>query len=212
METQKQKEIINGYVMGDGFFTEGGSLQVEQGKNQLKFVEWMFEQLKSLCDPECEISRVPQKGTLRSYRFYTRRLFQTDRDAWYKKEVVNQSTGETKRIKQLPKDFDDRFTPLFITVWFACDGTKIPTHRGAKFEVTCFTPEERATLKDLFKKKYGIETSINKAGFSCKRTQQYTLNIAAKSYDTFYKLVTRDTSLLLDLFSYKLHKRPDNVS
>jgi len=68
----------------------------------------------------------------------------------------------------LPDSIESFFGPIFITVWYAGDGTKIRSHEGAKFEVTSFTAGERIRLKELFKLKYNIEPSINRAGQSKK--------------------------------------------
>ena len=205
-------QIINGYIMGDGYLNTYGSLTVDHGPDQKKFVEWMLEQLKDLCTPEREIKPTYAKKsetnekTLKSYRFNTRNLLKDYRENWYKPV----QTDKDKTFKKcLPLNIDEMFTPLFITVWFACDGTKIVGSRGAKFEVTAFSPEEREKLKNLFKDKFQIETQIIPQGKSNTGTPQWAITINANEYDKFYALITK-YDLIQKLFPYKLHKKPNN--
>mmetsp|Transcript_16707 Transcript_16707/g.36135 ORF Transcript_16707/g.36135 Transcript_16707/m.36135 type:complete len:215 (+) Transcript_16707:242-886(+) len=198
--------IINGYTAGDGYLKPSGALQVEQGKDQLKFVQWMFEKLKAFCTPTCKIADVYQTNKetkqkeLRSHRFYTTGSLKDYHENWYQRVGPNFE-------KRLPVGIDRMFTPLFITVWFACDGTKPDDCRGAKFEVTAYTVKERKKLKNLFLQKYQIDAKINKQGVSKSGKEQWALCILAEDYDKFYALVTQDP-LIPTLFPYKLCKKP----
>lgn len=199
-------DIINGYLMGDGYINGNGSLQVDQGKNQKAFVEWLFEPMKILCTDICQIKPTYEKttGKIKSYRFFTRAWLKDYHLMWY--QPVEQD-GKIYSKKILPKNIEEMFTPLFITVWFACDGTKTKDYRGARFEVTAFSLEERLRLKQLFLEKYQIDVNIVRNGTSKKGTPLWALSIHSKEYDKFYQLITQN-DLLLNYFSYKLHKKP----
>ena len=192
-------QIINGYIMGDGYVSSSGNLTVDHGAEQRKFVEWLLVHFKPLCTPDRQISTVTRtrKGKVHtSYRFNTRSVLKEYRTKWY-----------LENKKRLPTDIEQMFTPLFISVWFACDGTKVIGSRGAKFDVTAYSPEERQVLKQLFKKKYNIESVINRQGESVSEKPQWALVINANEYDAFRDLVTRDTDLIQSLFPNKLHPK-----
>lgn len=204
--------ILNGYIAGDGFLNKNGTLTVEQGKDQLNFVEWMFKKLKPFCTSTREIvgvyktNKETKQKELRSYRFNTRAWFKDYHKNWYQLQELAQ--GHTPSfVKKLPVDIDKMFTPLFITVWFACDGTKTIGSQGAKIDVTAYTVEERKVLKDLFFTKYQISAKINSQGLSKKNTEQWALCILASDYSKFYNLITQD-SLIPTLFPNKLCKKP----
>jgi hypothetical protein len=199
---QELVDIINGYVMGDGYINPQGILTVDQGPKQQKFVEWLHEKLKPLCTETCTIGQTSRerngKKTI-SYRFKTRSVLKEYRTNWYRP-----SAADPKEKKQLPTNIAELFTPLFIAVWFACDGTKMLGSKGAKFEVTAFSVTERLLLKNLFSLKYDINVNIIKSGTSKSGTQQWALAVNAPEYDKFKKLITQN-DLIENLFSYKLH-------
>lgn len=195
--TPLQQQIINGYTMGDGFLSPDGSLTVDHGSDQEKFTYWMLEALRDLCTENRKVSvptRVRNGITHKSYRFNTRNVLKEYRAIWY---------PEGK--KRLPKTIETMFTPLFIAVWYACDGTRIQGSLGARFEVTAFTPEERKQLQELFSSRYNIKSVINRGGTSPAGKDLWSLCINAADYPKFHELVTRDTDLIETLFPQKLH-------
>lgn len=211
------KDIINGYVMGDGYINKRGILTVDQGEKQKKFVEWLRQKLDPIVTENCTIQEVTrergkpslngssdknknQKKTItKSYRFNTRSVLKDFFNNWYGPDPKDPS----KNKKKLPTNIADLFTPLFIIVWFACDGTNVIGSRGAKFEVTSLSVDERILLKNIFLSKYNINTNIIKSGFSTSRTQQWVLSINSEDYDKFRALITQ-YDLIEKLFSYKL--------
>lgn len=204
--SQDLNDIINGYVMGDGYLKPQGNLTVDQGEKQLKFVEWLYEKLKPICTDNCVIKPVirNRNGVItKSYRFNTEAVLKDYYTTWYRPVE-----GEDPVIikKQLPTNIADMFSPVFITVWFACDGTKIIGSRGAKFEVTSLTAAEREVLKKLFKSKYDISVNIIRSGKSSAGNDQWALAIHSGEYDKFLNLITQ-IDLILNLFPYKLHKK-----
>jgi hypothetical protein len=208
--SQDLNDIINGYVMGDGYLKTQGNLTVDQGEKQLKFVEWLHEKLKPICTENCAIKtviRVEGRKT-KSYRFNTKAVLKDYYKTWYRPiEGESPSVLPMAKIKKrLPTNIADMFSPLFITVWFACDGTKILGSRGAKFEVTSLSAADRDILKTLFKSKYDISVNIIRSGKSRTGNDQWALAINSGEYDKFRDLITQ-IDLIQDLFPYKLHKK-----
>lgn len=204
------RDMIHGYMMSDGSLTPNGCLQVENCREQAKFVEWLYEKLEHIRTqtPITEIARVDKRTQKQTFskRFYTKALLKGFRHMWYKPDPNLKKDGSMKLIKTLPKSLNCFFNATMLTLWFAGVGTKIIGSRGAKFEATCFTPEERQRLKKLFKEKYGMEVSLNRAGVSRAGNTQWTICINSADYDQFRNLITQ-LDLIPRVFPQKLHKK-----
>jgi LAGLIDADG DNA endonuclease family len=206
--SRELRDIIHGYMISEGYMTKNACLQVDQGVDQEKFVQWMYEKLKPLCTdkgPKLVTRHDERTGkTTLSVRFYTRTLVSGFKSMWYKLET--DSNGKTKSRKTLPKSIECFFSPTFVTLWYAGDGTKEPDCRAVKLEATAFTPDERLILKRLFESKFGITTHINKSGVSKTGTQQWVIRVPAEEYNKFHDVITK-IDLIPTIFPYKLHKK-----
>jgi hypothetical protein len=203
------RDIIHGYIMSDGYVSKEGGLQVDQSDKQAKFTEWLYEKL-ALLRTNTPI-RTKTRYDIRTRKYTYSKSFQTKnlckgfRSMWY--EANTTDDGKIQYRKVLPKSLDCFFNVTFVTLWFAGDGNKMIDQRGAKFEATCFTPEERKRLQHLFKAKFDIDVKINKAGESKSKTQQWSLSINSSEYDKFRALITHEMDLIERLFAYKLHSK-----
>lgn len=202
--SRQLRDIIHGYIMSDGFVNSSGILTVDQSNKQEKFVMWLYNKFEPIRTdhPISEVTRRRSNTVTISKRFNTRSVLHGFNFMWYKPYL--NTDGNTKYLKCLPKSIDCFFSPEFITLWFAGDGTKIQGSKGAKFEVTNFSPKDRKKLKTLFKKKYDILVSINRAGKAKSGTEQWTISINSDQYDQFKKLITQ-IDLIPTLFPHKLH-------
>ena len=217
--SKELRDIIHGYIMSDGYVKPEGSLQVDNSVDQESFVVWMYKKLELLRtnNPTVGIhgiklvSRYDKRTKKYTYskRFFTRNLIKGFHKMWYSEntegEISSQKKGGDKYIKHLPKSLDCFFSPTFLTLWFAGDGTK-PDHRGAKFEVTNYTPEERIRLQNLFKTKFNLNVGIIRSGVSKSGTPQFAIVIYANEYNTFREIITQ-SDLITTCFPYKLHKK-----
>lgn len=208
--SKELRDIIHGYIMSDGYVNDSGSLSVDQSQQQEKFVEWLYEKLKDVRNDSAisKVERTHSKTNKKSYslRFQTKSLLIGFHKMWYKPYTNEKGVKVFK--KSLPKRMDGFFSPTFLTLWFAGDGTKIIGSIGAKFEVTALTSDERETLQKLFKKKFNIEVKINRAGFSRAKNQQWTININSSEYPKFRSLITK-IDLVEKYFPHKLHPKVD---
>ena len=199
-------DIIHGYIMSDGYVRADGTLTVDQSLEQERFVEWLYDHLRPIRTniPISTKTRLDKRSNKITYSkcFNTRALLKEFHEMWY--EPYTNEEGKTKYKKRLPNNINDFFSPTFISVWFAGDGTKMIDQRGAKFEVTAFSAEERQELKTLFKNKYNINVNIIRAGESRTGTPQWNLAINAPEYDKFRELITQ-IDLIPTIFPYKLH-------
>lgn len=208
--SKELRDILHGYIMADGYVTPSGSLQVDQSKEQEKFVMWLYEKCASIRtdSPISDVARTDKRTGKKTFskRFYTKTLLKGFRNMWYKPDIpfINKN-GESKYIKRLPKSIACFFNSITISLWFAGDGTKKTDSKGANIEVTAFTPAERQRLKKLFQQKFDIPVKINKAGLSKAGTEQWNLSINASDYQKFRQLITQ-IDLIPKIFPYKLHK------
>ena len=206
--SKELRDIIYGYIMSDGYVTNNGILYVEQSKKQKKFVEWLYDKFKSIRTSSNikEVIRVHPVTQNKTYslRFFTKSLLNGVHYMWYR--PFKDDNYIIRYKKKLPKNIKCFFNETFISVWFAGDGTKILGSKGAKFEVTTFTVEERLKLKTLFFNKFNIKAVIIKSGISKKGNTQWALKIPASEYSKFRDLITQ-IDLIPTIFPYKLHKK-----
>nr|CAA78935.1 putative protein of 231 amino acids [Chlamydomonas moewusii] len=205
--TKELRDIIHGYIASDGNVSSEGILTVDHGEKQEKFVQWLYQKLEKL-RTDNTISTVTRtdkrtgKKTI-SKRFNTRTLLKGFHKMWYQSYIDD--NGNTKYKKRLPNKIEGFFSSTFLAVWFAGDGTKIVGSRGAKYEVTSLTVDERHQLQRLFKKKFDIDAVIIRSGESKKGSPQWALSINAPDYDKFRALITK-IDLIPTIFPYKLHR------
>lgn len=205
--SRELRDIIHGLIASDSFVRYDGSMTIEQSSEKQKFVQWLYDQLKDLRTdyPFQTVSRLDKRSntTTSSYRFFTRALLKGFHKMWY--IPVTNAEGKTSYVKRLPKKMDGFFSSTFITVWFACDGTKIIGSKGAKFEVSSLSADERRQYQELFKNHFDINVAINRAGKSKTGNDQWSLSINAPEYAKFRSLITQ-IDLIPRFFPHKLHK------
>jgi hypothetical protein len=49
--TQRQKEILIGCILGDAYISPLGKIRIEQSTKQREYVDWKYQELRSLCYP-----------------------------------------------------------------------------------------------------------------------------------------------------------------
>jgi NADH:ubiquinone oxidoreductase subunit 5 (subunit L)/multisubunit Na+/H+ antiporter MnhA subunit len=206
--SKELRNIIHGYIMSDGYVTKNGICYIEQSKKQEKFVLWLYKKLELIKSTSGikQYIRIHPKTKNKSYslRFFTKSILDGFHNMWYLPYIDQK--GFTRYKKKLPNNIHCFFDETFISIWYAGDGTKIIGSKGAKFEVTSFSVEERLTLKNLFFSKFNIKALIIKSGISKKGNIQWALKIPASEYLKFRDLITQ-IDLIPTIFPYKLHKK-----
>ena len=207
----KVRDIIHGYIMSDGYVDPLGRLTVDQRKEQANFGEWLYHELEPIRTnyPISNVRRTRKsktRGPINTYsrRFFSRAVLKGFRHMWYK--PYTDEPGVVKFRKSLPNSLPCFFNSTFLTLWFAGDGTKTIGHKGAKFEVTNYLPEERQTLKKLFQQKFGLSVNIIRSGVSSSGNTQWAIVVSAQDYPKFRSLIT-EMDLIPKYFPQKLHKK-----
>lgn len=180
MITPRQKDIIFGTLLGDGYIycNKYGSsyLEIKHAHRDRTYCTWLYNELASLC------YRPPyQRRDNHQWRLYTRyskeltwfhKLFYTSR------KIVPSSLIEHLR------------TPISLAVWYMDDGTldyRPKSHCSFSFTTNSFTMNENKLLGLILRKNFGIETGISNA--HCRGKQYCRLAVRSVSRDKFLKLI-----------------------
>ena len=111
--TTRQREILIGSILGDGYIYPRGKFQLEQSDRQKSYLLWKYHELKELAYPGSPafVARYdPRTGkTYRSCRFWLRQYFRPWREIFYR-----------GKMKIFPRDL--AFSPLSLATWYMDDG------------------------------------------------------------------------------------------
>lgn len=189
--TDFQKQVLIGYVLGDGCLEVIGKsgkarLMVEQGLKQKELVDWLYKIFS-------EFTKTPPKeknyinknsiyfSTLSSKQFY---IYQ---NIFYK---------DKKKI--LPIEIEQLLTPLSLAVWFMGDGSvKSKECNGRIINTHGFNEQEVNKICEVLNKKFFLQASIR------RQKDGLQIYISAKSAGKLYEIIFPH---FLPTFYYKLPK------
>ncbi len=188
--------LVVGSLLGDGYLTPNGSLQIEHSFDQAEYTFWKYEKLKPIAGRRPTMverfDRRTQK-TYRSLRFYTKTVLKNFRNWFY---------PEGKKI--VPLHIGDNLDALGLAVWFMDDGGRgARTPRGLVFNISGFSPDEHVFLKSLLFDVFGVVTSIHQHG------KAHQLYVKVESFSRFSELVS---PYLIASMRYKLPVDPVTTS
>jgi len=166
--TDLQRDILVGSVLGDAYITTLGKIRVEQSVHAEAYVQWKYEQLKSLVYPALP-RRMVRYHSVRnrdytSLRFSTRQYFRTWRILFY-----------PNGVKAVPHGLV--LSPAALAVWYMDDGCW--TGSKAVIATDGFDDESHHTLQDTLHA-LGIETVVGK---------NRKMTIRKESHRRFFSLI-----------------------
>ena len=169
------QQIVIGCILGDGYIMKSGCLQIEQSVQQKEYVEWKYEQLKSIVSSKPKkVTRYDKRTrrTYSSYRFYTQALFKEFRREFYPIDK-----------KCIPSTIQNYFkSSLTLAVWYMDDGGRgANTEKGVILSVPNYDSESQSRLQITLKVNYGIDTTLHKNG---------QLYVPVSSYEIFYNCIS----------------------
>jgi hypothetical protein len=192
----ERHSIVVGSLLGDGYLTPNGSLQVEHSLAQAEYTFWKYERLKPTSGKRPTLVERFDRRTLKTYRslrFYTTTVLKDFRDWFY---------PDGKKI--VPSDLGEHLDPLGLAVWFMDDGGRgARTPRGLVFNISGFSPTEHVFLKSLLFNVFGVVTSIHQHG------KAHQLYVRAESFSRFSELIS---PYLIASMRYKLPADPVTTS
>ena len=159
-----QLQLILGSLLGDARLEcrsksirakHTARLRIHQSDKQKDYVFWKFEKLKDL------VIRGP-----RFTKVWHDSKRNKDHYSWYFHTQSNEALGELHKLlyqnntKIVPKDLIEILDPLGFAVWYMDDGS----NNGSNITLNthCFSNEEQKMIQDLFRNKFGIQTSVIK--------------------------------------------------
>lgn len=148
--TDKQFQIIIGSLLGDAYISNLGKIQFEQCDKQKEYLEWKFEQLKSISYEKIgKVKRVRNDKTYYSYRFFSRQFFRPLRDKFYLngKKIINMGMLE-------------KISPLSLAVWHMDDGHLEVKRKRIIIATDGFNGDDLGKLRLMLDKKFGIKTAV----------------------------------------------------
>lgn len=193
--TKRQKEIIVGTLLGDGYLEHDGfkasRLQIKQCERKKDYVFWLYKELEDLVKTPPK-----QRKDNKQWYFSTRSLIELDffRNLFY-------GTGQKSvptTIKKLP------ISPLSLAVWFMDDGTldyRVKSHYSFSFSTDSFIKSDVKLLQEVLYEKFGIKTSIQMP--SCRGKKYVKLYVGKDGREIFLSIVK---PYILSCFDYKLPK------
>lgn len=183
--TQRQKEIVFGTLLGDGYLrpTNGNAenhsyaLSLCHGEKQLEYLRWKFHELENFVTAKTfQINRRSFRGNAPTYAFSTvsHPFLNQAHDICYWKD------GK----KDICKAWLEQITPLALAVWYMDDGSLNKRYHTIVLCTNSFSREGQLLLIDFLENQYGISAVLEP-----RRNNQTVLRINASQSRTFMDLI-----------------------
>lgn len=192
--SKRQKSIIIGSILGDGYLDfngyQGTRLQIKQCQKNKEYVWWLYNELKNLCKSE------PNMRKDGSQWFFGTRYI--DELTGLRKDFYSH-TGKKKVPDQISEMLVD---PLSLAIWFMDDGTldfRPKSHFAFSLAVNCFSLKDVKKLADAMLKNFGITTSINNS--LCRGKRYPRLHVGKDGRIKFMSIIK---PYIVSCFRYKL--------
>ncbi len=174
--TDRQRGILIGCILGDGYISPKGKIRIEQSVKQKEYLDWKYSELHSLSYPSLprEISR---PNNYSSIFFDLRQYFREWRSIFYQ-------GGR--------KVFPDGLLldPLSLAVWYQDDGCW--TGSKSVISTESFDEVSISRIQQMFSSQFGIETIVGK---------NRKLLVRKNSQKEFYGLVSK---VIVPSMKYKI--------
>lgn len=201
--TDRQKEIINGCLLGDGSLTKlrspssNCSFYTVHSEKQLGLIEWLFDELSPVSSRikkrYSDVARLNNSNIEDIRLYYTYNTFVHPyltqiEEKWYKRNddgsyCLKKIGNQLHRIKIVPQDLI--LTPQSIACWYWDDGTNDSGQRSVTFYTDSFTKAECEYLVNQLEK-FNIKSYLQKRS---GKENVYLIKSRAKSYIDFIDLV-----------------------
>jgi hypothetical protein len=168
MVTKRQREILIGTILGDGYLQATGKrnarLKLEHSERQRDYLRWKYEALQSLMQDQ---PKTVERFNPQWKRHYTYCRCQT---------VAMPLLGRYKRTfydengrKQIPLNIEGLLkAPLTLAVWFMDDGHYYPRDKVAYIYLPRYTDEELTRLVNALERNFGLSCRVvRKKGYPC---------------------------------------------
>jgi len=168
MVTKRQREIIIGTILGDGYLQKTGKrnarLKLEHSERQRDYIWWKYEQLKNLMQDKPK--RIERYNPIwqRTYTYYRCQTHSMPLLGRYKRWFYDEQGRKRipENIAQLLK------SPLSLAVWFMDDGHYYKRDGSAHIYLPRYSDEELQRLVAALEQNFGLHPRVVwKKGYPC---------------------------------------------
>lgn len=184
--TQRQKEIVYGTLLGDGYLrpTNGNAenhsyaLSLCHGEKQLEYLRWKFLELENFVTTKTFSKSIRSfHGNAPTYSFST---------------VSHPFLNEAHRIcywadgkKDISTQWLEQITPLALAVWYMDDGSLNRRYHTIVLCTNSFSREGQVLAIDFLKSRYGIDACLEP-----RRNDQTVIRINASQSREFMNIIS----------------------
>lgn len=166
--TKRQVNILIGAVLGDGYISPRGQIQLEHSDKSKPYLFWKYAELKNLAYGRPSlVGRIDKRNgaEYKSYRFWLKQYFRPWRKYFYH-----------EKDKIFPKGL--KLTPLALAVWYMDDGCF--SDKRCTISIENFSVGSRLAIQAALKKSFGLDSYIRSNGKLAMRT---------RCHEAFFKIV-----------------------
>lgn len=199
--SSKQKAIIYGLALGDAYLQKTGEknarLRIEHSYKQKDYVEWKYQQLRTLFASKPKvIARVHPKSK-RTYQ-YVRLQSHSSPFLGALRRLLYDSSGKRIVKEGLEKILNSALT---LAVWYMDDGYYYARDKSAHIYIPQLRTKEINHLVDVLVRQYHIKPT-----WYCRPDRKVCqLNVTGQEKEKFFRLVK---PYVLPFFNYKLPLTP----
>ena len=215
--TEKDKSILIGLLLGDGYIDEKGRIQIEHGEKQKEYCIYKAKLLHSVCGgKDIKVHEYIRKRSI----LKDKKQFKEDTFTTYsfKKQSqsfipIRQILYDENRKKHISEEILQYLTPEAIALWWMDDGclTKkytynngIKKHCGYTLRICTYLPKEQNELiQKFFRDNYQIEWNVVKAD-GAKDDTQWMLRCGSIEGRKFLNIVREYINKNVPSMSYKV--------
>jgi hypothetical protein len=161
MITKRQREILIGTLLGDGYLQSTGKrnarLRLEHSEKQRDYLWWKYENLQNLMQDEPKLIERYNPQWRQTYRYYRCQSHAMPLLGKYKRLFYEEQT----RRKRVPENLERLLkSPLTLAVWYMDDGHYYPRDRVAYLYLPKYTEEELARMVDVIERNFELHARI----------------------------------------------------
>ena len=159
--SKKQRDIIIGIILGDGFIKKTGKrnarLRIEHSIKQKDYIFWKYEQLKNLMQSRPRLVERYNPISKKTYKYYRCQSHSSPIFGKYRRLFYKDSR------KAIPDNIDSLLkSPLSLAVWYGDDGCYCPKDKSAWIYLPKYPPEEIEKLRQAILNNFWLNPKIIK--------------------------------------------------
>lgn len=215
--TEKDKSILIGLLLGDGYIDDKGRIYIEHGEKQKDYCIYKAKLLHSVCGgKDIKVHEYIRKRSI----LKDKKQFKEDTFTTYsfKKQSqsfipIRQILYDENRKKHISQEILQYLTPEAIALWWMDDGclTKkytynngIKKHCGYTLRICTYLPKEQNELiQKFFRDNYQIEWNVVKAD-GAKNDTQWMLRCGSIEGRKFLNIIRDYINNNVPSLSYKV--------